>query len=48
MKLEDLQFHWRISYGFESKLKSVPLSDVTGQIQMVDPELYELAKVFFG
>tara|TARA_B100000029_G_scaffold482413_1_gene532367 strand:+ start:9130 stop:10164 length:1035 start_codon:yes stop_codon:yes gene_type:complete len=31
-----------------SNIKSVPLSDVTGQIQMVDPELYELAKVFFG
>ena len=27
MKLEDLQFHWRISYGFESKLQSVPLSE---------------------
>ena len=27
MKLEDLQFHWRIARGFSSTLKGVPLSE---------------------
>ena len=27
MRLEDLQFHWRIARGFSSTLKGVPLSE---------------------
>ncbi|MEY2456569.1 MAG: ATP-dependent phosphofructokinase / diphosphate-dependent phosphofructokinase, partial [Acidimicrobiaceae bacterium] len=26
----------------------VPLAEATGQLKLVDPDLYEVAKVFFG
>ena len=31
-----------------TKIESIPLSDIIGKIRLVDDDLYEIAKVFFG